>query len=68
MAERGVTQSMVDSWVAKGKVLKQSSGNYLYVTKDGIAVLNQYRELVTTYTKAEFDSNMRKVIMQLFGE
>jgi hypothetical protein len=68
MAERGVTQSMVDSWVANGKVLKQSSGNYLYVTKDGIAVLNQYRELVTTYTKAEFDANMWKVIMQLFGE
>jgi hypothetical protein len=68
MAERGVTQSMVDIWVADGKVLKQSSGNYLFITKDGIAVLNQYGELVTTYTKAEFDANMWKVVMQLFGE
>jgi hypothetical protein len=67
MAERGVTQGMVDSWVQSGKVLQQSSGNYLYITKDGAAVLNNAGKLVTTYSSANFDSAMWEVVKKLFG-
>ena len=68
MTQRGITQKMVDDWIANGKVLKQSSGNYIYITKEGVAVLNHNNELVTAYPKANFDSNMLNIIEQLFGE
>jgi len=68
MAHRGVTQSMVDNWVSNGKVLKQSSGNHIYITKEGAAVLNSAGELVTTYPRANFDANMLDIVKQLFGE
>lgn len=68
MAQRGVTQSMVDDWVANGKVLRQSSGNHIYITREGAVVLNNAGELVTTYPKADFDANMLNIVKQLFGE
>jgi len=68
MAQRGVTQSMVDNWVSNGKVLKQSSGNHIYITKEGAAVLNSAGELVTTYPRANFDASMLDIVKQLFGE
>ena len=67
MTERGVTQGMVDSWVQSGKVLQQSSGNYLYITQDGAAVLNNAGKLITTYPSTNFDSAMWEVVKKLFG-
>ncbi len=68
MAERGVTQNMVNTWVKEGKVLVQSSGNYIYITKEGVAVLNSSGKLVTAYTSVNFDDTMWDVVRQLFGE
>ena len=68
MVERGVTQSMVNSWVQNGSVLQQSSGNYLYVTKDGAAALTSAGRLVTTYPSTHFDANMQDIIEKLFGK
>ena len=67
MSERGVTQSMVNSWVQNGKVLKQSSGNFLFITKDGAAVLNNAGKLVTTYPSSMFDEGMLNVVIKIFG-
>jgi len=67
MAERGVTQSMVNSWVQNGKVLQQSSGNFLYITKDGAAVLSNTGKLITTYPSSKFDAAMWDIVAKLFG-
>lgn len=42
----------------KGKVLKQSSDNYLYIPKEAAAVFNSSWKLVTTYTSKEYDDAM----------
>ena len=67
MAERGVTQSMANSWVRTGSALQQSSGNTLFVTREGAVVLNASNQVVTAYTSASFDAAMTSVVRQLFG-
>jgi len=67
MAERGVTQSMVNSWTKNGTVLQQSSGNYLYITQEGAAVLNSSGKLITTYPNSYYDATMIDVVNKLFG-
>ena len=58
---------MADDWVANGKVLRQNSGNHIYITEKALLCLIA-GELVTTYPKADFDANMVNTVEQLFGE
>jgi RHS repeat-associated protein len=68
MAQRGVTKEMVDSWVANGKALQQGANKYLFITKEGAAVVTKEGKLVTTYSSKFFDDNMIKIVKELFGE
>jgi hypothetical protein len=67
MAERGVSQSMVNSWVKNGVALQQSSGNYLFITQEGAAVLSGSGKLITAYSSVYYDSAMQAVVNQLYG-
>ena len=67
MAERGVTQRMVDQWVRHGVSLLQSGGQYLYLTPQGVAVVNQVGKLMTTYPASHFDQTMRDLVTLIFG-
>ena len=67
MVERGITQEMVNVWVQTGKVLEQGANKLVYITKEGVAILTRAGQLVTTYTKADFDANMLDIIKRLFG-
>jgi len=66
MTERGVTQNMANSWVRTGQSLQQSGGKTLYVTPQGVVVLNTRGQVVTAYTSANFDTTMTNVVRQLF--
>ncbi|MEM1485863.1 RHS repeat-associated core domain-containing protein [Oscillospiraceae bacterium PP1C4] len=44
MAERGITQQMVNTWVATGKVLQQGADKFAYITREGMAVVNSAGE------------------------
>lgn len=68
MSERGVTQGMVNKWVKNGKVLQQTSGNYAYITKEGVVILSKDGRLITTYPKAKFDDMMMQIIKKLFDD
>ena len=68
MAERGVTQSMVEQWVQTGKVLGQAGDKFLYITQQGAAVVNRAGQVITAYSSELFDSNMLDVVRHLFGE
>lgn len=68
MAQRGVTKEMVDSWVANGKALQQGMNKYLFVTKEGAAVVTTEGKLVTTYSSQFFDENMINLVKELFGK
>jgi len=68
MLERGVTQEMVNTWVKTGKALQQTGDKILYITRDGVAVINKAGQLITTYTSKNFDVNVQKVVEQLFGK
>lgn len=68
MAQRDVTQKMVDSWVANGKALQQGANKYLFLTQEGAAVVTNEGKLVTTYSSKFFDENMTNIVKQLFGK
>ncbi len=67
MAKRGVTPEMVDRWVANGRAFLQSGGQYLFVTPEGAAVVSNTGKLITTYSGADFNEPMIKIIELLFG-
>jgi hypothetical protein len=68
MAERGVTQKMVEAWMSSGKVLQQTGDKFLYITQQGAVVVNKAGQVVTAYGSKYFDSNMQEVVKKLFGK
>jgi hypothetical protein len=68
MAQRGVTPDMVQSWVANGKALAQGDNKFLFITREGAAVVTRDGKLVTTYPASKFDANMVEVVKKIFGE
>ncbi len=61
MAERNMSQSAVNSIVKNGYAFSQGGGKYMFLTKNGVAVVTDTGKLITTYGKAQFDD----VIIQL---
>ncbi|WP_059050262.1 RHS repeat-associated core domain-containing protein [Paenibacillus senegalimassiliensis] len=68
MVERNVTTDMVNDWVRNGRVLQQSGGQYLYITKEGAAVVNPNGKLITVMSKYDFDEVMETTVTKLFGK
>jgi hypothetical protein len=66
MVERGVTQRMAEQWVSTGRVLQQSSGNYLYISREGAVVLDRAGRIITAYPSSLYDDAMRAIVNQLF--
>ncbi len=68
MAQRGVTQDMVNNWVKNGKALVQNGGDkFAFVTREGVAVVSKEGKLITTWGQNNFDDNMLNIIEKLFG-
>lgn len=68
MAERGVTQKMVETWMKSGQVLQQAGDKFLYITQQGAVVVNKAGQVITAYGSKYFDSNMQEVVKKLFGK
>ncbi|MFZ5596788.1 MAG: RHS repeat domain-containing protein [Bacillota bacterium] len=68
MAQRGVTTDMVETWVANGKALSQGGNKFLFVSKEGAAVVTKDGKLVTTYSANDFDANMVNFVKKLYGD
>jgi len=67
MAERGVTQGMVNEWVRTGHALQQSGGQTLFITQQGAVAVTPIGQILTAYTSTQFDANMLRIIEMLFG-
>jgi RHS repeat-associated protein len=67
MAERGITQQMVNTWVSTGKVLQQSADKFAFVTREGVAVVDRAGKLITTWSSSQFDPAMQEIVKKLFG-
>ena len=67
MAERGVTQNMVNAWVKYGQSLQQAGDKIIYITQQGAVVVDSAGKVITAYTSNYFDENMIKIVEQLFG-
>ena len=68
MAERGVTADMIETWVKTGKALRQAGDKILYVTRQGVVVIDKAGRIITAYTSKEFDPIMKEIVKKLFGE
>ncbi|MGN0754929.1 MAG: DUF4258 domain-containing protein [Aristaeellaceae bacterium] len=68
MAERGVTQDMIELWAATGKALQQTGDKIIYITQQGAVVINNAGRVITTYTSAEYSPHMQQVVQMLFGK
>jgi hypothetical protein len=67
MKEQGLTDLQVKSWIQNGKVIQQDANTYMYVTKEGVAILNKDGVLQTVYSQDKFQDPIKQAITQLFG-
>ena len=68
MQQRGMTQELVNNIVENGKVLSQNNGSkFAYITQEGVAIVSKEGKLITTWSSADFDSNMLEIVGKLFG-
>lgn len=68
MKKKGVTEAQVQSWIKNGKVIQQDTDTFMYVTKDGVAILNKQGVLQTAYGKDHFKDPIINAIQQLYGK
>lgn len=68
MSKNGVTQDMFESWVKNGKAIQQDSNTYLFLTKDGVAVVSKNGIPQTAYTSAQFKDHIIDAITQVYGK
>jgi hypothetical protein len=66
MVERNVTADQVNTWVRTGKALQQGVNKYLFIARDGAAVVAG-EKLVTVMSKYDYDEAMEAVVKALFG-
>ena len=67
MAQRGMSQEMIESIVENGKTLSQSGGNkYAYISQEGVVVVSKNGKLITAWGKADFDEKMVEIVEKLF--
>lgn len=62
MSKNGVTQDMFESWIKNGKAIQQDSNTYLFLTKDGVAVVSKNGIPQTAYTSAQFKDHIYNAI------
>lgn len=67
MAERGMSKSLINSVVKEGKMLKQGTDKYLYISKKGAVVMDGKGTLITGYGSRYFDATMKWVVKLLLG-
>lgn len=66
--KRGITKNKIRSWIKNGKVIQQDADTFMYVTKDGVAILNKSGVLQTAYGKDQFREPIKNAIKQLYGK
>ena len=45
-----------------------TGGKFLYITELGAAVISKIGQVITVYTRKEFDTSMQEVVQKLFGK
>lgn len=68
MEQKGVTTDMFESWVKNGKAIQQGENTYLFLTKDGVAVVSKNGIPQTAYSAQYFKEHVIDAITQLFGK
>lgn len=53
---------MFESWIKNGKAIQQDSNTYLFLTKDGVAVVSKNGIPQTAYTSAQFKDHIYNAI------
>jgi uncharacterized protein YecE (DUF72 family) len=67
MSKHGITQEMFEHWVKDGKAIQQDGNIYLFLTKEGVAVISKEGIPQTAYTSAQFRDHIKNAITQIYG-
>lgn len=59
---RGISPTALSIVRNPSVVLQQSSGNYLYLSRTGVVVLNAEGKMITTYSSQFFDDAINGII------
>ena len=66
--QRGMTIESMNRVVSNpAVVLEQSGGKHLFLSNEGVVVLNQNGRVVTTYSRAQFDQAIESILRRVNG-
>lgn len=68
LKERNIDIIEVEKCMKYGACIEQDRGNkYVYITKEGAAVVRKDGKLITAWAKNNYDENMIEIIKKLYG-
>lgn len=69
MAQRHMNTEDIDQIVQHGFTLSQNNGNkFVFITKNGVVILDKSGKLITNWGSSDFDNNMIKILKKLIGD
>ncbi|MDY6064944.1 MAG: DUF4258 domain-containing protein, partial [Finegoldia sp.] len=66
MQERNVLKKDIEKWINEGYLVEQIKDyKYVYVSDDGVVVIDKYGKIITVWSKDFFDENMINKIRKI---
>lgn len=68
LEERNIDIFDIEKWMKYGACIEQDGGNkYVYITREGTAVVRKDGKLITAWSKDNYDENMIEIVKKLYG-
>lgn len=68
LEERNIDIIDIEKWMKYGACIEQDGGNkYVYITREGTAVVRKDGKLITAWSKDNYDENMIEIVKKLYG-
>lgn len=68
LEERNIDIFDIEKWMKYGACIEQDGGNkYVYITREGTAVLRKDGKLITVWSRDNYDENMIEIVKKLYG-
>lgn len=68
LKDRNIGVYDVEKWTKYGACIEQDGGNkYVYITREGTAVVRKDGKLITAWSKDNYDQNMIEIVKKLYG-
>ena len=68
MDKSGITKEQFESWVQNGKAVQQDANTFMFLNREGVAIMSKDGIPQTAYSASKFKDHINGAVIKLFGE